>query len=710
MGSRDPRLLFLSLAILALVVAMPPAASAYTPPPSHRVGLADAPKQYVQGVLEGRATASLIRDNVASMLSALRERGVDINAVYQEAEKWFSNLPSYVALELRGLADGSGVGLRDIVLLNYAGESLFGEECTAAVIAPNLTQTHTPIIWKNRDVGYRWVQHQVITVVNDGQGYRFVAITTAGYWGVAMGVNEKGLAVVNTAVSVKYSNPNPRWGNLDLIRLILYNASTVEEAYRLLNSTVGKYSGSSFLVVDPHKAAVIDVVGDHLQVITYASSFLVRTNHWVGVAPKELWPYQKHSYSNSSSTVQRYMAAYKALVNLSSDGVISFKDMLELARNTGNGYSYNSPCRFPKHPGAPKEAVREAATVSSAIISPDPNDPGLTVMWASLGNPLTTLFIPVSVTLSNYTTQSVELRNPSTDDEWMFKLLASAEPWLASEDLRVLLFNEERGMAFKDPGLFNNIRSLMTDTELAVWNYMGSVDDFLFNATAHINMENETVSLINETETHLGEILSLLNASTEYNFSSIKEPFLRIYMSLYVSLRSDAWGLYAETGEKVWDDVEGMFLHAYYDAKDMLPAMVVGSLYPATVTATETVSTTVTSIKTETTTVSETYTSTYTSTTTRTETLVKTATKTLTSTLPTTIYKTRTATVTSPKTITSTVTQSKTVKTTETKIIPTTLTSITTTTLRETKASYLVITLIVGLVIGAAIMIPRRHG
>lgn len=621
-----------------------------------------------------------------------------------ELEEWAEGIPPGIMEELRGVAAGAGLSLEAVLAINYAEILGGGEECTAAVVSANLSATGAPIVWKNRDVGSRWVQHQVITVVNDGQGYRFVAVTTAGYWGVAMGVNEKGLAVVNTAITAKYSNPNPRWGNLDLIRLILYNASTVEEAYRLLNSTAGKYSGSSFLIVDPHHAAVIDVVGDHLQVLTYANgSFLVRTNHWVGVAPEELWSYQKYSYSNSSSTVRRYQAAYNALMNLSSDGQISFEDMLEVARNTENGYSYYSPCRFPKHPGAPKEAVKEASTVSAAIITPNPRDPGLSIMWASLGNPYTTLFIPVSVTLSLYTAQSVELRNTSTNDEWMFKLLASAEPWLASEELRMILFEEDQGMAFKEPETLAGIRSLMTSTELAVWNYMSRVEAYLSNNTA-VNVEDETKILVNDTETHLAGIMSLLNSSASFNYSLVKTPFLRIYMALYVSLRSDAWGLYVETGDKLWDTVEGMFLDAYYDVRRMIPSQVEDSIHPATrtETVTETLSTTVT----ETRTVTETLTTSSTITTTSTRTVTSTSYSTATTTATTTMYKTltRTSTLTSTKTIVRTTTRSLTTRVTET--LPTTLT----TTVKETNIPYIAVALIVGLIAGAVLMASRKHG
>ena len=537
---------------------------------------ADSP--YGEGYRLGLQAGSLVSENTMRLkrLISLGVVRVDLSGM----EKWMGRIPGRIMEELRGLADGSGVGLRDLVLLNYAGESLFGEECTAAVIAPNLTQTHTPIIWKNRDMGARWMQHQILLLEKGGDGrYGFIAVTTAGHWGVAMGINEKGLAVENTFVFAgRYVNPKPEWGNLWLIRMLLEEAGSIDEAYRMISSIRGKYSGSSFLLADQNGAAVVDVVGDELHIITRAKDFIVRTNHWEPVAPRELWSYEVNKSPEES--VKRYEAAYSFLSQRAEEGGISVKDMITLARNTANGPTPYSPCRFPRRPEAPKEAVDESATLSAAIMIPYSRNPELSVMWTAMGNPLLAPFTPILVAARRYDERSVELENarrfaekaPSLQklppreimaklreisEPWLASITSSGEAWLASERLRELLYRENTS------GVGEARATLLSAWRMIEDAFEDKLLQAVFDHGSPVEAARTISEVLEEAEGKLEENLSKHGAVGVEAAVNAE----RILLSLYASLKADAWGLWKLTGSSGWEEAGRIILEAFHKAR-----------------------------------------------------------------------------------------------------------------------------------------------
>ncbi|MCZ6522251.1 MAG: C45 family autoproteolytic acyltransferase/hydrolase [Alphaproteobacteria bacterium] len=176
---------------------------------------------YQRGLLHGQTMASAIRDNLETYLRRFEAGGVSREAAQAEGVTWVeviaSHSPEY-AEEMRGLAEGSGLPLSDIAMLNARYEiiySVFGGEaeavagrgaepdgCTSFGALPEATASGHTLIGQNWD----WLSgikgRTLILRVRRPEKPDFVGFTEAGIVGCKMGVNEAGIGlVVNGLVS-----------------------------------------------------------------------------------------------------------------------------------------------------------------------------------------------------------------------------------------------------------------------------------------------------------------------------------------------------------------------------------------------------------------------------------------------------------------------------------------------------------------------------
>lgn len=174
-----------------------------------------------RGLLHGQTMAGAIRDNLETYLRRFETGGVSREAAQAEGVTWVeviaSHSPEY-AEEMRGLAEGSGLPLSDIAMLNARYEiiySVFGGEaeavagrgaepdgCTSFGALPEATASGHTLIGQNWD----WLSgikgRTLILRVRRPEKPDFVGFTEAGIVGCKMGVNEAGIGlVVNGLVS-----------------------------------------------------------------------------------------------------------------------------------------------------------------------------------------------------------------------------------------------------------------------------------------------------------------------------------------------------------------------------------------------------------------------------------------------------------------------------------------------------------------------------
>ncbi|HYZ81136.1 MAG TPA: C45 family peptidase, partial [Solirubrobacteraceae bacterium] len=165
----------------------------------------------------GRQYGEAARDRVHRSVEIYRDvfahySGWDWERVREEAEKYVAPVaafqPRYLE-EVRGLAEGAGLGELDVLAINVRTEIMFAAvarehrpaECTSFAVVPSRVSDGALLIGQNWD----WLPHTadttVILEVRQDEGPDFVTVVEAGLL-AKVGMNSSGVAVgANALVS-----------------------------------------------------------------------------------------------------------------------------------------------------------------------------------------------------------------------------------------------------------------------------------------------------------------------------------------------------------------------------------------------------------------------------------------------------------------------------------------------------------------------------
>ncbi|XVH33478.1 C45 family autoproteolytic acyltransferase/hydrolase (plasmid) [Haloferacaceae archaeon DSL9] len=167
-----------------------------------------------RGLDHGEAFADEIRRNVETYLTRFAYHGADEKTVRAQAAEFVPQIEEWnraYAEELRGIADGSGVPLEEITLLNvryevlyaaYSNEAAGVDGCTSFGLLPEATANDHTYVGQNWDWAASIADTLIVTEVRQESGSDHIAVTEAGIVGGKMGVNERGIGLaVNGLVS-----------------------------------------------------------------------------------------------------------------------------------------------------------------------------------------------------------------------------------------------------------------------------------------------------------------------------------------------------------------------------------------------------------------------------------------------------------------------------------------------------------------------------
>jgi len=305
--------------------------------------------------------------------------------------KYFSNFIKFhlpIALAFLG-------GLKFYTELNYHDHAIT-EGCTIGVVSGNSTPDGRPILWKIRDNTDLPDNEMVYDTTCQ---YKFIAVVNSGDTNVWMGVNEKGLAIVNSTAkdlprySVGYSNG-------ELMRYALGSCSTVKEFEKLLVKTNenGRRTRANFGLIDATGAAVIfETSGkeywrfDTNDEVQAPKGYLIRTNFsFTGGGTTGLDRY-KRTKSLTEDLYQKNILTHQNIIkyhfrdfsNQQSEYInIPFKDYWQINKPFGYINSTYSVCRN----------ISISASVFHGVLRTEPAK--LTTMWTALGQPAATVVLP----------------------------------------------------------------------------------------------------------------------------------------------------------------------------------------------------------------------------------------------------------------------------------------------------------------------------
>ena len=268
---------------------------------------------YQRGRQYGRQAATRVRLSVQAYQQTFAHyAGWDWPAVRREAARFEapigSVMPAYLE-ELRGIADGAGLDLADVLAINVRTEVMYAAkarqaptaarlpaqlfqpaECSAFACVPAPGQNDPVLIGQNWDWLLHSAQTLVVLEVRQDEGPDFVTVVEAGLL-AKTGMNAAGLGLVTNALVTDADVGEPGLPYHVLLRAVL-DCTTVTDALEVLQA--GPRSSSANYLIAQAGGAALDIEaapGDFTRLYpVYPEDGVLRhTNHFLGdIHPADL--------------------------------------------------------------------------------------------------------------------------------------------------------------------------------------------------------------------------------------------------------------------------------------------------------------------------------------------------------------------------------------------------------------------------------------
>jgi len=359
---------------------------------------------YQRGCQYGRQAAARVRLSVQAYQQTFAHfAGWDWPTVRREALRFEAPIgefkPAYLD-ELRGIADGAGLDLADVLAINVRTEVMYSAkarqaprtrtqlpaECSAFAVVPGPGQKAPAIIGQNWDWLLHSAQTLIVLEVRQDDGPDFVTVVEAGLL-AKTGMNAAGLGLVTNALVTDADIGEPGLPYHVLLRAVL-DCATVTDVLEVLQA--GPRASSANYLVAHAGGAALDIEaapGDftRLYPLFPENGVLLHTNHFLapvtGLA-RDNAPTDLALWAMPSSTVrlQRLLAARTART-LDDFGVL-------LADHADYPHSICA------HPDPAAHPCEQTATIASVLMD-------LTARHISLaaGNPCQTPYEQLDIAL-----------------------------------------------------------------------------------------------------------------------------------------------------------------------------------------------------------------------------------------------------------------------------------------------------------------------
>ena len=302
----------------------------------------------------------------------------------------------------------------------------WSQACSSVIVTGNATKDGHAILMKNRDWPYERVNIPYYVPSTDNT-YAFVGVNTN-----TMGINEKGLAVMNTYLP-ELAGLEPIEGNLILNQKILEGYESVSEVARALNdnrAAIGPVLRSSsgdvatcIGIIDRFGAGAFFEVSNTRAYVQYVvDGYDTRANH-----PRIFPPYA----SGPSGRDQYLLDALDEVYE--KNGCISWKDVMQNVSR----YIHHKELGSTNF-SIDGEACNPNTVATMVAVSGDSRYDGkLNCMWTACGsNPIVGVFVPTMVCVESIPASIASLSG------YTFRKYISAQTQLYPAD--PILLNPER--------------------------------------------------------------------------------------------------------------------------------------------------------------------------------------------------------------------------------------------------------------------------
>jgi isopenicillin-N N-acyltransferase-like protein len=192
--------------------------------------------------------------------------------------------------EMRGIAEGSGFRLEEIVAINCRTEILFGRtapvseahECTTIAVTPRASRDGSTILAKNWDWRAACLESVIILQAQQDEGPDFVMVVEAGMVG-RDGFNEHGIAVCGNLLRSTLDGTRPGIP-VPLIRRRVLNSRRLDQA---LGAIVSARRAASTNYIVAHESGVVinfEASPEQVYPVYPEAGLLTHSNHFTATA------------------------------------------------------------------------------------------------------------------------------------------------------------------------------------------------------------------------------------------------------------------------------------------------------------------------------------------------------------------------------------------------------------------------------------------
>lgn len=244
---------------------------------------------FARGERHGREAKQAIAQNVETYMRLFEYRaGLGCRQVLAKAEEYAEPIASFspeLMEEIRGIADGAGRGVEEILALNVRSELLFAsfpqpEGCTSFAVGPAASRSGKTILAQNWDWSPDLAGRCVLLLVDRPGGQTVLTFTEAGLVG-KIGMNSSGVGICLNALSTEEpSPPGPRVPVHILCRTVLDQARNTTDAVSIIGKAE-RAGPANYLVASRDGAAIdLETTAADFGWINPAGGLLVHANHY----------------------------------------------------------------------------------------------------------------------------------------------------------------------------------------------------------------------------------------------------------------------------------------------------------------------------------------------------------------------------------------------------------------------------------------------
>jgi len=250
-----------------------------------------AGEPFARGFHLGRSEARRVTQSVTAYMAIFRLfTGLRREGVLAEAECFMPVIAGYaphLLEEMRGIAEGAGRDVREIVAINVRTELMYGlgilrkgrtSECTSVAIGKSASADGHVRVAQNWDWIPSLAGTLVLWVIQRDDGPNLLTLVEAGMVG-KIGINAAGLAMCVNLLISDSDHAGPAVPMHIILRRVLEEASSVEEAISLIGASKRCTSCNHLLADRGGALASVEATPTAQAVLRPTGDVLTHTNH-----------------------------------------------------------------------------------------------------------------------------------------------------------------------------------------------------------------------------------------------------------------------------------------------------------------------------------------------------------------------------------------------------------------------------------------------